>query len=112
MVQQHFPESDKTQKWHMKKQRQRVWSTRRLAKRTCPPIEIHNATKTMHSNQTGCFPTKLSRENKFIMVLVEVDGNYIDAEQMKNKSAGEMIKAYLNYGPTSLYQEQWNQQCI
>ncbi len=43
----------------------------------------------------GCFPTKLSRGNKFIMVLVEVDGNYIDAEQMKNKSAGEMIKAYL-----------------
>jgi hypothetical protein len=39
-------------------------------------IKIHNATKTMHSNQTGCFPTTLSRGNKYIMVLVEVDGNY------------------------------------
>jgi len=29
------------------------------------------------------------------MVLVEVDGNYIDAEPMKNRSAGSMIKAYL-----------------
>jgi hypothetical protein len=58
-------------------------------------IKIHNATKTMHGNQTGCFPATLSRENKYNMVLVEVDGNYIDAEPMKNKSAGEMIKAYL-----------------
>jgi hypothetical protein len=29
------------------------------------------------------------------MMLVEVDGNYIDAEPMKNRSAGSMIKAYL-----------------
>jgi hypothetical protein len=29
------------------------------------------------------------------MVLVEVDGNYIDAEPMKNKSEGSIIKAYL-----------------
>ena len=29
------------------------------------------------------------------MVLVEVDRNYIDAEPMKNRSAGSMIKAYL-----------------
>jgi hypothetical protein len=29
------------------------------------------------------------------MVLVEVDGNYIEAEPMKNKSEGSMIKTYL-----------------
>jgi hypothetical protein len=29
------------------------------------------------------------------MVLVEVDGNFIDAEPMKNKTAQSMIKAYL-----------------
>ncbi len=29
------------------------------------------------------------------MVLVEVDGNYIDAEPFKNKSEGSMIQAYL-----------------
>jgi hypothetical protein len=58
-------------------------------------IKIHNATETMHSIQTDRFPTTLSRGNKYIVVLVQVDGNYIDADPMKNKSAGEMIKAYL-----------------
>ncbi len=29
------------------------------------------------------------------MTLVKVDGNYIDAESMKNKLAGSMIKVYL-----------------
>jgi hypothetical protein len=58
-------------------------------------IKIHNVTKTMHSNQTGCFLATSSRGNKYIMVFVEVGGIYIDAELIKNKSAGEMIKAYL-----------------
>ncbi len=49
-------------------------------------IKIYNATKRMHSNQTGRFPATSSRGNKYIMVLVEVDVNYIDAESMKNKS--------------------------
>jgi hypothetical protein len=48
-----------------------------------------------HSNQTGCFPATLSSGNQYIMELVEVDGNYIDAEPMKNRSAGSMEKAYL-----------------
>jgi hypothetical protein len=30
------------------------------------------------------------------MVLVEVDGNYINKKPMKNKSAGSMIKAYIS----------------
>jgi hypothetical protein len=47
-------------------------------------IKIHNARETMHSDQTGCFSATSSRGNKYIMVLVEVDGNYINAEPMKN----------------------------
>ncbi len=58
-------------------------------------IKIHNAGETMHSDQTGRFPATLSRGNQYIMVLVEVDGNYIDAEPLKNKSEGSMIQAYL-----------------
>jgi hypothetical protein len=58
-------------------------------------INIYNATKMMHSNQTGHFSATLSRGNKYIMVLVEDDGNYINVEPMKNKSEGSMIKAYL-----------------
>ncbi len=49
----------------------------------------------MHSDQTGHFPETSSRENQYIMVLVEVNGNYINAEPMKNKTEGSMIKAYL-----------------
>ena len=108
-VRKHFPDSDETQKGHMKKQRQGVRSTRiqvetpNEIKRNDPPlkkmkdmyIKIHNAAETMHSDQTGRFPATSSRGNQYIMVLVEVDGNYIDAEPMKNKSEGSIIKAYL-----------------
>jgi hypothetical protein len=58
-------------------------------------IKIHNASKTMHSNFTGQFPAVSSRGNQYIMVLNEVYGNYIDAEPMKNKIEGSIIKAYL-----------------
>ncbi len=93
----------------MKKQRQNVRSTKikveNKSTREKPPtrekkmhdvyIKIHNASNTMHSNQTGCFPATLSSGNQYIMVLVEVDGKYMNAEPMKNRSAGSMIKAYL-----------------
>ncbi len=42
-------------------------------------IQIHNANNTAHSDQTGCFPVTSSRGNIYIVVLVEVDGNFIDA---------------------------------
>jgi hypothetical protein len=91
----------------MKKQRQNVRLTRIKMENddTDPPtrekkmhdvyIKIHDASDTMHSDQTGCFPATSSSGNQYIMVLVEVDGNYIDAKPMKNRSAGSMVKAYL-----------------
>jgi hypothetical protein len=48
----------------------------------------------MRTDQTGWFPATSSNGNKYIMVLVEVDGNFIDAEPLKNRSEGVMIKAY------------------
>jgi hypothetical protein len=57
-------------------------------------IQIHIANDTAHSDQTGCFPVTSINRNKYIMVLVEVDGHFIDVEKMK-KTAGSMIKAYL-----------------
>jgi hypothetical protein len=57
-------------------------------------IKIYNASK-MHSDQTGHFPATSSKGNQCIMVLVEVDGNYINAEPMKNKSECSIIKTYL-----------------
>jgi hypothetical protein len=49
----------------------------------------------MHTDQTGGFPANSSSGNKYIMVLVELDGNYIGAEPMKDLTEGSMIKAYL-----------------
>jgi len=117
VVRKHFPESDETQKGHMKRQRQGVRSTKVLESipeeedrateaedSPKPPkpkkmkdvyIKIHMASETMYTDQPGRFPATSSNGNQFIMVLVEVDGNYIDAEPMKNRSAGSMIKAYL-----------------
>jgi hypothetical protein len=87
----------------MKKQRQGVRSTRVLedSETSLPTIpkakdiyiKVHNATETIHTNQTGQFPAISSKGNQYIMILV-VDGNFIDAEPMKNKSEGLMIKAY------------------
>ncbi len=53
-------------------------------------IKIYNACE-MHSDQTGGFPATSSKGNQHIMVLVEVDGNYIDAEPMKNKSVNQKV---------------------
>jgi hypothetical protein len=49
----------------------------------------------MYTNQPGCFPATSSKGNKYIMVVVEIDRNYIDAEPMKCKKEGAIIKAYL-----------------
>jgi hypothetical protein len=49
----------------------------------------------MYTNQTGKFPKKSSKGNHYIMVLIEIDSSAILVEEMKNRSAGEMIRAYL-----------------
>ena len=56
--------------------------------------KIYNATDTMQSDQTGCFPATSNRGNQYVIVLVEIDGNFIDAELMKNRLEAAMIKAY------------------
>jgi hypothetical protein len=90
----------------MKKQRQNVRSTRikleddntqlptKEKKMQDVYVKVHNANNTLHSNQTGRFQATSSSRNQYIMVIVEVDGNYIDAEPMKNRSPGFMVKTY------------------
>ena len=104
VIRRHFPESNETQQGHMKRQHQGVQSTRvheetepnepAIPKAKDISIKIYNVRETMHTDQTGRFPATSSRRNKYVIVLVEVDGNFIDAEPMKNKSEGAMIKAY------------------
>ena len=110
-VNKHFPESDETLKGHMKMQRMNVRSTKKKAKPemtnedvpTAPNpkkndvyISVFNAHDTVYTDQTGGFPVTSSRGNKYIMVMCEVDGNYIDAEPMKSRTSESMVNTYLS----------------
>ena len=48
----------------------------------------------MYTDQTGKFPVVSSRGNQYLMVAIEMDGNYIDAEPMQTREASSLIKAY------------------
>ena len=52
------------------------------------------AAQKIYTDQPGRFPKKSSRGNQYIMVLTEVDSDAILVEPMKNRTAGEMIRAY------------------
>ena len=101
-VNRHFPESDETTKGHMKKQRQNVRSTKIKESPEQPLKKMHdvyvktfNAEETIYTDQTGRFPANSVSGHKYIMVLVEIDSNHIDAEPMKSKTEDSMIQAYL-----------------
>ncbi len=52
------------------------------------------AAQKVYTDQPGRFPKKSSSGNQYIMVLNEVDSDAILVEPMKNRTAGEMIRAY------------------
>jgi hypothetical protein len=97
-ISKHFPESDETQKGHMKQTKQGVRSTKVIdeeaaldfkpmpgTKHKDVYLRVFDATKkAMYSDQTGRFPIKSARGNKYIMVAVELDGNYIDVEPLQS----------------------------
>jgi hypothetical protein len=106
-ISRHFPESEETQKRHMKQKKQGVRSTKVVdedAMLSFQPVKhkdvylrVYDATKkAMYSDQTGNFPITLSQGNKYIMVAVELDGNFIDAEPIQSRKAKALTKAYQN----------------
>ena len=104
----HFPESDETQKGHMKQTKQGVRSMKiveadaMLSFKQQPGVKhkdvylmVFDATKkSMFTDQTGKFPITSTRGNKYIMVTVELDGNYIDGKPLQSRSAKSLTKAY------------------
>ena len=50
--------------------------------------------KAMYTDQTGRFPITSAGGHKYTMVAVELDGNYIDAEPLKSRTARELTEAY------------------
>jgi hypothetical protein len=107
-IQKYYPETDETDKGHMTQTRKNVRSTKTKPK----PFEeanniplrgkkvhdiytkVYDARETIFSDQTGKFPTRSQRGNKYIMVMVEIDSNAILVEPMNSKKDTEMIRAY------------------
>eukprot|EP00804_Cyclotella_cryptica_P008147 CCRYP_004624-RA/>CCRYP_004624-RA protein AED:0.13 eAED:0.13 QI:0/0/0/1/0/0/3/0/1209 len=107
-INKHFPESDETPKGHMRQTRQGVRSTKvpdkdaLLEAKPKPGIKhkdvylrVFDATrKPMYTDQSGPFPRNSRRNNQYIMIAVELDGNHIDAEPLKTRKAKDLTEAY------------------
>ena len=107
-VQRYYPEATETAKGHLNQTRKNVRSTKEKSAplETCDTsqlrgkkardiyTETYNVRETMFSDQTGQFPTRSQRGNKYIMVMVEIDSNAILVEPMKSRKDAEMIRAY------------------
>ncbi len=105
---QHLPESDETQKGHMKQTKQGVGSTKVVdedamlgyqpkpgVKHKDVYLKVFDATKKlMFSNQTGKFPIMSARGNKYITVAVKLDGYYIDCEPIQSRKAKSLTEVY------------------
>ena len=95
-VNRHLPESEETQKGHMQNQRQGVRSTKAKAPHPgteSPPAEkkrdvfinLYEPKYTMYTYQTGKFPHRSIRRNRYQMIPHEIDVNSTWIEPMKNK---------------------------
>ncbi len=113
LILKHFPDSDETQKGHMKGQQEGVWSTKVSApvmikvepRKANPPspsikkrydifIVVYKLLDTVHTDQTGAFPIMSQQGYRYIMVGIHLDASYIFCELMKNQTEGKMITAY------------------
>jgi hypothetical protein len=122
LINRYFPDSDETIKGHLKGQRQGIRSTKPAAldkiianeevrikiegegspfHQQIPISKTHEAffrvddlTDSIHTDQTGAFPFTSQRGNRYIMVAIHLDANYIFVEPMRNRTKEEMIRAY------------------
>jgi hypothetical protein len=106
LIAKHFPDSEETQKGHMKGQRKGVRSTR--VKPACeikikpgtkdpPPkpirnkkmddifVKISKLAEEIHTDQTGAFPVTSQQGYRYIMVGIHIDANYIFCKLMKKE---------------------------
>ena len=107
-VNKYFPESEETQFGHLSQQRQGLRSTK-VKQQDIEEVDksltvgkkerdvyckVYELKETIYSDQTGKFPTRSSRGNSYIMVMIEIDSNSILVEAMKNRTDSEMQRAY------------------
>ena len=50
--------------------------------------------EAIYTDHAGKSPVKSSRVHIYIMVMVNIDENYINTEHKKNRTEDEMIRAY------------------
>ncbi len=105
IISKHFPEAIETQKGHMKKQCQNICSTKQpqlvskeeeLEKALATHnimAKVINANSTIYTDQNGHLPIQSSRGNKLLMILFDVNANYIDAEPLQASRDTSLIKA-------------------
>ncbi len=54
-------------------------------------VDLNNE---IHTDQTSAFSHTSQRGNRYIMVAIHLDANFIFAKPMKNRTEGEMIRVY------------------
>jgi hypothetical protein len=59
-------------------------------------FRIEDLSDLIHTNQTGAFPFTSQCGNRYIMVAIHLDANYIFVKPMRSRSKEEMIRAYEN----------------
>ena len=107
-VAKYYPYTTETPKGPLNQTRKNV----RSAKRKTKPFEktdastlrgkkvrdvytkVYDVRNTVFSYQTGNFPTRSKRGNKYIMVMVEIDSNAILVDPIKNRTNAELTRAY------------------
>ena len=105
-INRYYPETDETPKGHIHQQRKNVRSSKKPFEECNAAaalrgkkvkdiyIRMYDMRGTTFSNQTGQFPTRSERGNKYIMVLVKINSNAILIEPMKLCKDAKMIRAY------------------
>eukprot|EP00956_Cyclotella_meneghiniana_P019401 scaffold33215_cov93-Cyclotella_meneghiniana.AAC.1 len=116
-VNKYFPESEETQKGHMRQMRSGVRKTNRKirfvmngdeqeleeiddsiralqARKNDIRIKIYDCSESVYTDQTGQFPITSRRHYKYIMVMCEIDGNQILMEPMVNRKDHHIISAW------------------
>ena len=56
--------------------------------------KVYDVCNTVFLDQTGQFPTRSKRGNKYIMFVVEIDSNAILVHHIKNRTDAELTRSY------------------
>jgi hypothetical protein len=97
-VRKYLHKSDATVKGHMNQQRQNACSTQQCDTSDAPTLTPEDIDKTNFvyatRTNTGRFPTKSAKGNKYVIVLYDYDTNNILTEPIKSIKDQEIVRSY------------------